>query len=301
MDYNTLNMKELKKICISKNIKNYSKLNKEQIIELCNKTDNHLSPLFKWSGGKSDEINIFKSHIPNDIDTYIEPFCGAGALFFYLNHSKNVINDVHTELIDFYKSIKDGQANIIYDFMNKYKNTEEDYYKVRDNFIVKNYIDNACKFYYLRKTCYRGMLRYNSKGKFNIPYGNYKTINYENLKNDKYNVLLNKTEIFNESYEYIFNKFNDGNNFMFLDPPYDSKFTDYGYCKFDKEEQTKLCNLFKNTNNRCLLIINKTDFISEIYNDYIVDEYHKNYKFRLQNGKIKTEDMDAVHYIIKNY
>ena len=82
-------------------------------------------------------------------------------------------------------------------------------------------------------------MRYNKNGKFNIPFGKYKSINYNELINENYEKLLNNTEILNEGFEFIFNKYNDENNFMFLDPPYDSNFTDYGYCSFGKEEQIK--------------------------------------------------------------
>ena len=84
------------------------------------------------------------------------------------------------------------------------------------------------------------MMRYNSKGEFNIPYGRYKTCNFEELKNVEYEKLLKKTEIYNKSFEYIFENYNNEDNFMFLDPPYDSEFTNYGYCNFGKEEQIKL-------------------------------------------------------------
>lgn len=131
----------------------------------------HLSPLIKWSGGKGDEINQFIKYFPNDIDTYIEPFIGGGAVYFNLNHNKNVINDVHSELIDFYKTIKEGNAKEIYNFMESHPNDETTYYQVRDKMDYSIPIENAKRFYYLRKTCFRGMLRYNKDGKFNIPYG----------------------------------------------------------------------------------------------------------------------------------
>ena len=144
------------------------------------------------------------------------------------------------------------------------------------------------------------MMRYNKNGKFNIPFGKYKTINYNELMNKDYEKLLNNTEILNEDFEFIFNKYNDENNFMFLDPPYDSNFTDYGYCSFGKEEQFKLSNLFKNTKNKCLMIIGKTKFIEDLYKDYIVDEYDKKYKFKLYNNRIGDE-INTKHLIIKNF
>ena len=258
-----------------------------------------LKPIIKWSGGKKDELKNILNHIPTTFSKYIEPFIGGGAVYFHLNPHSAVINDVHKELIDFYKSIKNGYSNEIYKFMKEHNNDEETYYKVR-SYDNNDILDNAKRFYYLRKTCYRGMLRYNKKGEFNIPFGRYKNYNFEEIKNKDYENLLKRTEIYNTSFEKIFEKYNDENNFMFLDPPYDSEFTDYGYCTFGKEEQKKLATCFKNTNIKCLMIIGKTPFIKELYKDYIVDEYDKKYRFKLHSGRIGNE-INTKHLIIKNY
>ena len=259
-----------------------------------------LNPLVKWSGGKKDELNKIKEYLPSEYDTYLEPFVGGGALFFNLNPNKAVITDVHSELIDFYKAISNEKSNDIYEFMKENPNEEDAYYKVRNDMIINDYVDNAKRFFYLRKTCFRGMLRYNKKGKFNIPFGRYKTYNYEILKNKEYEKLLKKTEIECKDFSWIFENYNDHNNFMFLDPPYDSEFTDYGYCSFGKEEQNKLAKCFKETKIKCLMIIGKTDFISELYKDYIVDEYDKKYRFKLHSGRVGNE-INNKHLVIKNY
>ena len=259
----------------------------------------NLNPIIKWSGGKKDELNHILPHIPSSYSIYLEPFIGGGAVYFNLNPEKAVINDVHKELIDFYQSIKNGNAIDIYNFMKEHPNEEEMYYKVR-RYKHSDVLDNAKRFYYLRKTCYRGMLRYNKKGEFNIPFGRYKTYNFEEVMNKEYEKLLKRTEIFNDSFEKIFNEYNDSNNFMFLDPPYDSEFTDYGYCTFGKEEQKKLAECFKKTNIKCLMIIGKTEFIEELYKDYIVGEYEKKYRFKLHSGRVGDE-INTKHLIIKNY
>ena len=184
--------------------------------------------------------------------------------------------------------------------MKENPNDENIYYNIRDKMIIKNKLDNAKRFYYQRKTCFRGMLRYNKQGNFNIPFGKYKTINYEDLNNPKYEELLKRTEILNKNFDYIFENYNNENNFMFLDPPYDSEFTDYGYCKFGKEEHIKLAKCFKETKIKCLMVIGKTDFISELYKDYIVSEYDKKYRFKLYDDRIGDE-INTKHLIIKNY
>lgn len=275
-----------------KTIKRTRKVKKED--------DNSLNPIIKWSGGKKDEIKMFEKHIPTNYDTYLEPFIGGGSVFFNQVPNKAVISDVHKELIDFYQAIKDGKAKEIYKFMQENPNDEETYYKVRDDMEIKTPLDNAKRFYYLRKTCFRGMMRYNKSGKFNIPWGKYKSINFEELLNDEYQKLLANTQIFNKSYEYVFKNFNSDKNFMFLDQPYDSEFTDYGYCKFDREEQEKLAKCFKETKIKCLMIVGKTDFISNLYKDYIVDEYDKKYRFKLYAGRVGDE-INTKHLIIKNY
>ena len=294
--------KELLLECEKLGFENYKSKKKSNLINMIEKGENNvdLKPIIKWSGGKSDEIKMFKSHIPNDYNIYIEPFIGDGSVFFNLKPEKAVITDIHPELIDFYSCIKKGQINEIYNFMEENGNNEESYYKIRDKMKIDNELDNAKRFYYQRKTCFRGMMRYNKKGKFNIPFGKYKTINYNDLKNKKYEELLKRTEIFNKSFEYVFEKYNDKKNFMFLDPPYDSEFTDYGYCKFGKEEQTILANLFKQTKIRCLMIIGKTEFIEDLYKDYIVGEYDKKYKFKIHSGRVGDE-INTKHLIIKNY
>jgi DNA adenine methylase len=298
-NFEDMTIKELKNYCKEKCIIIKSSFKKIDIINTINNKHNSLNPLIKWSGGKKDEIKKFINYIPKNYDIYIEPFIGGGALYFHLNPKKAVINDVHNELIDFYQSIKDGNSKLIYKFMKEHPNEEKIYYKVR-TYKPKNKLENAQRFYYLRKTCFRGMLRYNNKGEFNIPYGRYKNYNFEDIINSNYEKLLKNTEIFNKDFELLFNNYNSENNFMFLDPPYDSEFTDYGYCSFGKEEHKRLAKCFKETKIKCLMIIGKTDFITELYKDYIVGEYKKNYRFKLHSGRIGNE-INTKHLIIMNY
>jgi len=305
MDLSKLLKSELLQKCEDLGLTKFKSKSKAELVNLIQETKSsssqlHLKPIVKWSGGKMDEIKMFEKYIPSDFTTYLEPFVGGGSVYFYLNPTKAVISDVHTELIDLYQSIGKGDMNAIYDFMKNNPNDEETYYKVRDKMEIHSPLDSAKRFYYQRKTCFRGMLRYNKEGKFNIPYGRYKTINFEDLQNLNYEKLLQRTEILNESFEYVFDKYNNKKNFMFLDPPYDSEFTDYGYCKFGKEEHKKLASLFKTTKIRCLMVIGKTKFIEELYKDYIVEEYDKRYKFKLYGGRIGDE-INTKHLIIKNY
>jgi DNA adenine methylase len=261
-----------------------------------------LKPLIKWSGGKYDELKYIRPHCldHSKVDLYIEPFVGGGAVFFDREYYQSVISDVHEGLINFYQQIKNGKSLEIYKLVSKFGNDEKSYYWIRDEFEPKTGVECAARFYYLRKTCFRGMLRYNKSGKFNIPYGKYKSININDLKNPWYEKLLKNTDIRMNTFEEIFDKFNDENNFMFLDPPYDSTFTNYGYCSFTKDHHRKLSDCFKTTRNKCLLVIGETDFIKELYKSYIIDSYRKNYSFKIYGGRV-SDEINNNHLIIRNY
>jgi len=308
---------ELIALCKERKIKGYSGKKKDDIIALIIATEGNLrvvtsvsdtsrkslSPIVKWSGGKSDEIKNILKHIPEH-KVYVEPFVGGGALYFHLNPQNAIINDIHPELIALYRTIGEGNVKNIKEFMEAHPNEEDEYYRVR-SINPQNDIEKACQFYYLRKTCFRGMLRYNKDGKFNIPYGKYKTINYTDLDNSEYETLLRRTTIMNGHFRDVFEACNTGSeepedHFIFLDPPYDSEFKDYGYCSFGKEEHEELAKLFKTTRAKCLMVIGETDFINKLYEGYIVEKYPKKYKFKIHSGRVGDE-INVNHLVIRNW
>lgn len=283
-----------------------------------------MKPIIKYSGGKSKEIKNFLSFIPHDYDRYVEPFVGGGALYFYLEPQCALINDINTKLINFYLTVKNNYDNLK-DELNELENTykhnqlkyktlinsspsnikikndnEALYYLIRDmynNKINKKYLD-ATLYYFINKTSYSGMLRFNSKGEFNVPFGRYKNFN-ASLLTKEHNILLKRTEITQGDYYNVFEKCNN-NDFIFLDPPYDCIFTEYGNINgndFLEDKQIKLAEDFKNLSSKSLMIINKTKFIEDLYKPYIKGEYDKKYAVNIKN-RFNTE---TKHLIITNY
>ncbi len=291
--------------------------------------NNNLKPLFKWSGGKRKEIKLFRDHYPEDFKVFVEPFVGAGAVYFDLNfEGQNFIADTHDELICFLKQCRSAETmskiasfmknpwqpilkskpakarqEDIYDSLpEEFKRQgEATYYFVRDGMKVTNDLSKACRFYYLRKTAYRGMIRYNPKLEFNIPWGKYKNVNFEDMYNEEYSKLLSRTTIRTCSFVETMKKFEKNKDaFIFLDPPYDSEFTDYK-TPFGKSDHADLADCFKKSKAKCLMIIGDTPYIRKLYEGYIVEEYDKKYQFRLKDGRIKAGDIDNLHLVIKNY
>lgn len=283
-----------------------------------------MKPMIKYRGGKSKEIPNIMWHVPRFSGRYVEPFFGGGALFFYLEPRKAIINDINSKLMDFYRGVKDDYPRLrkeldeiegIYmhyrkdfeDLKKKSPDTRvEDknealYYELRDmfnNLAPKKYSD-ALLYYYINKTAYSGMIRYNARGEFNVPFGRYAHLN-TNLVTKSHSLLLQRAEIFNTDYSEIFNMCGD-DDFVFLDPPYDCIFSDYGneaYKEgFNEADHRKLAQDFANLPCKALMVIGRTPLTEELYKKYIVDEYEKNYAVNIRN-RFKSA---ATHIVIANY
>lgn len=264
-----------------------------------------LKPLVKWSGGKRDELDVIKRHMPEGYSTIAEPFAGGASLLFHLNppdEIATVLCDTHPDLVNLYRQIGDGHSDEIKRIVCSYDFSENGYYRVRDEIEPSSDIERAAQFFYLRKACYRGMLRYNARGKFNIPWGRYKKVSWDELDEPGYGDLLSRTEIIQGDFSQVFNRYQGEDTFMFLDPPYDTPFSTYGPAgSFTQDDHRRLHELFVATPAKCLMVISETPFIRELYSSYIVEEYEKKYRFRLHSNRVKPDNIDKKHLVIKNY
>ncbi|NLO52069.1 MAG: Dam family site-specific DNA-(adenine-N6)-methyltransferase [Bacteroidales bacterium] len=283
-----------------------------------------MKPLQKYRGGKSREIPHLIKHIPQFSGRYIEPFFGGGALFFHLEPKKAIINDINSKLMAFYLGVKDNFETLnaelteikkIYKINRKRfeelkaktpdKRVDDEneplYYQIRDMFndLTEKKYSDAFLYFFINKTAYSGMIRYNAKGEFNVPYGRYANLN-TSLVTKAHSNLLSDTEVYNLDYSKIF-KMAEENDFMFLDPPYDSVFSDYGNIEykdgFDENNHIELANQYKRLKCKALMVIGRTPLTEKLYGDMIVDEYGKSYAVNIRN-RFKSA---ANHLLISNY
>lgn len=283
-----------------------------------------MKSIVKYRGGKAKEIQYFEKYIPKDFDTYYEPFFGGGAVYFHLEPSKAVINDVNSRLMNFYKDVQTEYSTIrtqldelqfVYDKNQKeYEDlkrrfpdrrvenkNEALYYELREMFnhkIPPKFYDSVV-YFFINKTAYSGMIRYNAQGEYNVPFGRYKNFNTQ-LLTEEHSLLLNKAEICIGDYSCLFKKATK-KDFMFLDPPYDCIFNDYGNIDmkngFDEEEHRRLAEEFKKLKCSALMVIGKTPLTEELYKGYIIDEYFKSYAVNIRN-RFKAE---SKHIVVANY
>ena len=239
-----------------------------------------MKPIIKYRGGKSKEIKNFLHFIPCNYKRYVEPFAGGAALFFYLEPQCALINDINSKLIDFYWTVQNNYDEFkkelirlekIYQFNQKEyeelkKRGQQDfvenkneylYYSLRDMFngkIEKKYLD-ATLYYFINKTSYSGMLRFNSKGEFNVPFGRYKNFNAA-FVSEEHHALLKRTKITKGDYSKIFDTCST-EDFVFLDPPYDLDIS---------KEAVKLILEYKLLNENGIIIIETDEKERELRN-----------------------------------
>ncbi len=269
---------------------------------------NTAKPFLKWAGGKGQLIAQISQLFPEKIKTgeinkYAEPFIGGGALFFYIaqtyKHSikQFYISDANEELIILYftiqldvnsliKTLTDIEKHYFALEPNKQKEyflkVRQEYNEQKQNFdfsvFSADWITRAADMIFLNRTCFNGLFRVNSKGLFNVPFGDYKNPRIC----DKQNLIavsqvLEKTIIkhvdFSESGIFI-----DENTLTFFDPPYKplsktASFNSYSKETFDDSMQERLAEFYRalDAKGAYLMLSN-----SDVKNTNPDDEYFDN-------------------------
>lgn len=162
----------------------------------------------------------------------------------------------------------------------------------------------AANFYFIREYCYGSMFRYNGAGEFNIPYGGM-SYNRKNLKakidamfNPDMERLFANTELSCADFEVFLNRIDvNAGDFLFLDPPYDTDFSDYEGKSFARADQERLARVLKETPARFILVIKNTPFIHGLYEDHFrILSFDKQYAYNVRS----RNDRDVQHLIITN-
>lgn len=269
-------------------------------------------PILKWVGGKTQILDEIMKKIPKQFNTYYEPFFGGGALLFAMEPNKAVINDINTELINFYKVVKSQPNKLIKD-LTRHINDSDYFYSVREldrnhKYLELGDVERASRFHYLNKTAYSGIYRVNQKGQFNTPFGNYvkpNIVNSEKILIVSEYLQDNDVKILNTDFTSALDGIKE-NDFVYFDPPYDveenvSKFTGYTNGGFNKENQLKLkrlCDSLTEKGVYFLLSNSNTKFIRELYKNYDINIVKVN---RHINSNSKARKKSAEEVLIKNY
>lgn len=231
------------------------------MLSTCPQETQKAKPFLKWAGGKTQlirEIDPLLEQIFSQYQsvTYIEPFVGGGAILFYLLNNfpqveRVIINDINPDLINAYKVIK----NSPYELIEKLQEIEKIYSMKNGDFQKKFYLEQRDQFnfnksitplektkllLFLNKTCFNGLYRVNSRGLFNVPFGQYinpKICDESNLI--AVHKCLKKAEIFIGDFEQTL-LLADRRSLFYLDPPYKPIKTTSAFTAYTKENFTDI-------------------------------------------------------------
>lgn len=243
-------------------------------------------PFVKAVGGKRKLVPFLKTLIPSSFGVYHEPFVGGGALFLDLGPKKGVLSDLNSKLVTAYQGVRDHSEEVI-QILKSFKNDSEAYYAVRErNFDQGSIAQRAAEFIYINKTCFNGLFRENSSGRFNTPFGK----NPKATICDEVNIRavarrLHGVAVFTEDFRAITKRGVGApkkGDLVYFDPPYapiskTSDFTAFTKAGFGDEEQRALRDVALQLKKMGVFVMvsNSTaPIIRELYegNDWNVNE-----------------------------
>lgn len=224
-----------------------------------------MKPLLKWAGGKRWLLPLLQDlWQPYQFTKLVEPFTGGMAVALGLNPSSALLNDANIHLINFYQQVRKGL-----EIKDQLHNKSEFYYAMRDQFnsLITNKLhktpEAAMIFYFLIRTGFNGLCRFNSSGEFNVPFGQHVSIKYkQNFA--EYQHLLKKWQFKHGDFANL--KLN-GDEFLYADPPYDVEFTRYNAQDFTWADQLRLAQWLTKHSGPVVASNQATPRIKELYLD----------------------------------
>jgi len=223
----------------------------------------NLKPPLKWAGGKRWLVPTLKplwEH--HEHRRLVEPFVGGMAVSLGLNPAQALLNDINLQLINFYRWLWKGLEITI-----PMENDQDLYYAHRDRFnhLIAEGTGNAevaQLFYYLNRTGFNGLCRFNKQGGYNVPFGKYKSISYNTPDLDNYRYVSSFWEFSCCDFEWLDISKND---FIYADPPYDTEFTQYSSTPFLWDEQVRLASWLAARSVPVVASNQATDRILDLY------------------------------------
>lgn len=224
-----------------------------------------LAPPLKWAGGKRWQIPHLKSlWKPHAMRRLVEPFCGGLAVALGLSPDRAILNDVNPHLISFYTWLRKGLKISI-----PLENDEAVFYAHRKRFneLLKagkgRSAEAASLFYFLNRTGYNGLCRFNRSGEFNVPFGSYKQITYTR-DFTPYRAAFADWHFSVGDFESIPLQKTD---FVYADPPYDVEFTQYSQGGFSWDDQVRTAKWLSRHRGPVILVNQATKRVADLYKD----------------------------------
>lgn len=273
-------------------------------------------PFVKWAGGKRQLIPILNENLPKSFGTYYEPFIGGGALLFHIiterDGQKCSISDLNSDLVLAYITIRDRIDDLISSLKSHERNYHKDsksyYYSVRES-NPRSEIEKTSRLLFLNRTCFNGLYRVNSKGKFNVPLGRYTNpniVNEDNLRAVSTILQSSKVSIKCRDFEAVLQDAKKG-DLVYFDPPYQpvsdtANFTSYTNKDFTDKDLGRLAELCSKLDSKgCKVLLSNSD--SKQVSDMFSGKYWKTNRIQANRSINSNSKKRTGHFelLIKNY
>ncbi|MCL2124152.1 MAG: Dam family site-specific DNA-(adenine-N6)-methyltransferase [Desulfovibrionaceae bacterium] len=214
----------------------------------------YTKPFLKWAGGKYRILNKILRELPAGA-RFVEPFAGSCAVYLNADFPKALICDLNTDLINLYRHLQqEGEDFIAYcaSFFTPEHNTQSAYLALRDRLNASSGArERAALLLYVNRHAFNGLIRYNSRGAFNVPFGKYKKPYFplQELRTFYRKTRSTPTEFIATDFRAVFARLKPG-DVVYCDPPYaplsqTSSFTAYAGNGFHAQDQHDLAALAK--------------------------------------------------------
>lgn len=217
----------------------------------------------KWAGGKRWQVPylrpVWQAHTKRRL---VEPFCGGLAVTLGLLPARTLLNDSNPHLINFYRWLQKGLRIKL-----AMQNNEDLFYTHRDRFNALLASDRgasreaAAIFYYLNRTCFNGLCRFNRSGEFNVPFGRYARIRYVSDFRQYRELFADWTFTCSDLESVPLER----DDFVYADPPYDVEFTQYAKDGFRWTDQERTATWLAKHRGPVVLVNQATSRVEKLY------------------------------------
>lgn len=270
-----------------------------------------MKPLIRWVGGKTKLLQELRTHFPQEIKRYFEPFVGGGAVLLDIDPNVPALAaDINSELINFYNVLKTTPSDLLREFRT-FSNDETTYYSIRawdrasdDSFALRSPLTRAARFLFLNKASFQGLWRVNRLGQHNVPFAHRKKLVCEDSDIAIVSNRLQNVDFMCEDFEKIIDMSSSG-DFVYVDPPYiptgtSEAFVGYTDGLFHYDDQVRLRDCLVRAGERGVKILasnSDTPISRELYKNFTIDTFMLK---RLVSAKSSSRGY-VTELIIKNF
>ncbi|WNK67605.1 DNA adenine methylase [Pantoea agglomerans] len=221
-----------------------------------------MSTILKWAGNKSRVMPELLGKLPEG-ERLVEPFAGSCAVMMNTDYRAYLVADINPDLINLYRQIKEHTRPFIIIAASLFiqNRTGENYYALREAF---NHdpslplLERAAYFLYLNRNGYRGLCRYNKRGEFNIPFGNYAEPLFPLAEIEAFAEKAQRATFICADFRETL-RLTKAGDVVYCDPPYDGTFSGYHSAGFNKDEHHDLVSILLDVSERCPVVVSNSD------------------------------------------